>query len=268
MKYLSKTQLFAFADSLVEVGSTISPLTLYAYSDTSTAGTVGSTTKKTSKLGQAAATVAKKEDKDKPKRLLFSGNLANNQADLLTPLEFQFPIPLKTFDSTKIRLTDDKYQEIKSYRFVLDSTRKKLTLQYKWINDSKYTIIADKEFAQDTLGNKLLKTDTIVFKSKGEADYGSLRIRLTNLPMNRNPVLLFLQADVVKISRPLTSNTFFEKLFIPGDYDLRILYDDNKNGVWDPGEFFTKHRQPEKVVNLKGKLTVRANWDNQPTYVL
>jgi hypothetical protein len=51
-------------------------------------------------------------------------------------------------------------------------------------------------------------------------------------------------------------------LFLPGEYDLRILYDENKNGVWDAGDFFGKHRQPEKVTPLSRKLTVKANWDN------
>jgi hypothetical protein len=65
-----------------------------------------------------------------------------------------------------------------------------------------------------------------------------------------------------------SSKTYFKKLFIPGEYDLRILYDDNKNGKWDPGEFYEKHKQPEKVVRVRQKLTVKSNWDNETDIVL
>jgi hypothetical protein len=60
----------------------------------------------------------------------------------------------------------------------------------------------------------------------------------------------------------MSSKEFYAKLFQPGDYDLRILYDDNKNGIWDAGSFFKHHQQPEKVLSISRKLTVKANWDN------
>jgi hypothetical protein len=54
---------------------------------------------------------------------------------------------------------------------------------------------------------------------------------------------------------------------VPGDYDLRILYDNNKNGIWDPGDYFVNHKQPEKafpvpIRNKKKIFTVKANWEN------
>jgi hypothetical protein len=38
----------------------------------------------------------------------------------------------------------------------------------------------------------------------------------------------------------LSNNEWYQKLFEPGQYDMRILFDDNKNGVWDPGSFDKK----------------------------
>jgi len=267
-KYLSKSQLFAFANAHVEVKPNSPPVTLYAYADTSTAGSPGSTkTKKPVSLGAQAATPKKKEE-EKVKRLQFATNLANAQLDLKANLELVFPTRLKSFDSTRIRLTDDKFTEVPGTRFIEDSTQKKLTVLSKWTIDTKYHLIAAKDFAEDSLGYKLLKTDTLSFKTKSEADYGSLRIRFTNLDLSKNPVLQFVQGDAIKFSQPLTSRIFIEKLFVPGDYDLRILFDENKNGVWDPGDFFIKHRQPEKVLAIKKKLTVKANWDNETEYVL
>jgi hypothetical protein len=50
---------------------------------------------------------------------------------------------------------------------------------------------------------------------------------------------------------------------MPGEYDLSILFDKNKNGKWDPGQFFRSRRQPELVRPLNKKITIRANWDNE-----
>ncbi len=57
------------------------------------------------------------------------------------------------------------------------------------------------------------------------------------------------------------------KLFNPGDYEIRILEDDNKNGVWDPGNYHLK-LQPEKVFAIKQKINIRANWENDKDIIL
>ena len=52
------------------------------------------------------------------------------------------------------------------------------------------------------------------------------------------------------------------KFVTPGDYEIRILFDDNNNGKWDPGNY-SKKLQPEKAITLKDKLAIKANWDNE-----
>jgi uncharacterized protein (DUF2141 family) len=109
----------------------------------------------------------------------------------------------------------------------------------------------------------LLKDDTVAFRTKKDIDYGEIRIRVFNLELSRKPVLLFYAGDVLKASIPFGDKKEVRKiLFKPGDYELRILYDTNGNGKWDTGEFFGKHRQPEKVITVMKKFTVKANWDN------
>ena len=68
--------------------------------------------------------------------------------------------------------------------------------------------------------------------------------------------------ETVKESYPLTSTEWSKKLMDPGEYEIRILFDDNKNGKWDPGNYKEK-RQPEKAVTLEKKITIKANWDNE-----
>ena len=61
----------------------------------------------------------------------------------------------------------------------------------------------------------------------------------------------------------MNSAELLQPLFFPGDYELRILYDDNKNGKWDPGEFFGKKKQPELVKPVERKIVVKSNWENE-----
>jgi hypothetical protein len=106
------------------------------------------------------------------------------------------------------------------------------------------------------------------FFTKKEADYGSIRLRFVNLDLSKNPVLQLVQGEKLIESVPLTQPDFQRKLFRPGTYDVRILYDANKNGKWDPGKFFGEKRQPETVYLVSKQIGHRANWDNDVTITL
>lgn len=248
--YMNTETLFAFADSAVQVQQQTKPVTLYAYSSPKAAGTTGP--------------VSSGRQKTSDKRLKISNNLREGKQDLLNDLTLTFEVPLKTFDSTKVRfVTDSTYVPVTGFSWMQDSLKKSLTLRYKWAENTVYHLIFEKDFATDTLGQQLLKADTLHFTSKRLAEYGKILLRFRNLDLTKNPVLLFLQNNELKESYPLTSATFTKDLFLPGEYNLRILEDRNKNGKWDPGEFFGKHIQPEVVKPIERKIVVKANWENE-----
>jgi hypothetical protein len=253
MRYMSGKQLFAFADSPIVTQQNNSPRTLYAYQATSTSGTTTTT-------GTANAA---------DKRLKFQTTVAGGRQDLLKKFSFTFERPLRDFDSTKVRLTiDSLYTPVTGYSWTLDSARKKLQLNYNFRENTDYHLIMEKDFATDTLKQQIPKRDTVDFRTLEAADYGKLSIRFRNLDFSKNPVLQFVQSDAVVASFPLTGNTFTQPLFLPGEFDLRILEDANKNGVWDRGEFFGRHRQPEIVKPVERKLNVKANWENEVEIIL
>ena len=258
-RYLSKSQFFAFADSTVKPDASAQPITLYAYTEKDTAAPSKPSGGTVPPAGAKPTGGAKKEQ---DKRLRLETNLSNNELDLLGQLEIRFAAPIKYFDSTKVKFTDAKYVPLTDYHYTIDTSNKKVTLTYNWTENTPYSLIFDKDFTEDTLGRKLIRPDTLSFRTKKQSDYGLIRLRLLNLDLSKNPVLQFVQGDQVKFSYPMVSREFNAKLFLPGEYDLRILYDQNKNGIWDPGDFFGKHRQPEKVTPLSRKLNVKANWDN------
>jgi uncharacterized protein (DUF2141 family) len=247
-KYINKTQLFAFADSPVHTGIADTALTLYAYREIPLANTASA-----NPLARARA----------ENRLIFTSDASGGQQDLNNDLKVNFGTSLKSFDSTKIALTTDSSFNPVAYTASLDSSAKILTIHTPWKEATRYNLVLNKDFAADSAGKKLLKTDTLTFLTKSAADYGNVSIRLRNIDLVRNPVLLFVQNDQVMYSAPVKSGTFSKNRFIPGDYELRILYDINDNGKWDPGQFFGTKRQPELVKPIEQKVTIKPNWDNE-----
>jgi uncharacterized protein (DUF2141 family) len=248
-KYTSTSQLFAFNNTPVKTtDSTSKNITLYAYKETN--GTQAST----------PATRPAANDK----RLRFTTNLTRNEQDLGTNLVITTDAPLRFFDSSKIQFsTDSTFTAVTAYRAVLDSLKKNITISTAWKPGTPYHLILNKDFAEDTIGRRLLKTDTLHFTTKGAEDYGSIAIRMRNINPALNPVLQFVQNDIVVFSAPIKSGRFEYQLFNPGDYDLRILYDTNNNGKWDPGQFFGTKKQPELAVPVQRKITVKPNWENE-----
>jgi len=253
-RYFSSENLFAFADSAVEVKPDATPVILYAYAD-----------KKIQQGNIVSFGGGNKGPGVKPddKKLKFTTSLNANVQDLLGNFRINFELPVQLIDTTKIRLSTDSSFNPLPALWELDSLKRKLTLNIKWKESTLYNLILDKEFAEDSLGRKLLITDTIRFTTKKQSDYGSLRISLANLDLSKNPVLQFSQGGRIINSFPVISTEFFQPLFFPGEYDLSILYDDNKNGVWDPGSFFGAKKQPELVTPLTKKIIIRPDWQNE-----
>lgn len=251
--YMSPTQLFAFADTPVVIKPDAGPVTLYAYAE-----------KKEQPGGATVSftggtrTGANRGD-DRRLRFTTSGPVQ----DLLGSYSLNFERPIRNLDTTKLQLSTDSTFNPVTASWELDSLMKKLTLKTSWKESMLYNLIIDKDFAEDTLGRKLLKTDTINFTTKKQSDYGSVKVTFVNIDLSQNPVLQFSQSGQVVKTYPLGAPEIYEPIFNPGDYDLTILYDKNKNGQWDPGKFFGEKKQPELVRPLNKKVSIRANWDNE-----
>jgi hypothetical protein len=249
-KYDQPSELIAFLDNTILVGIDTS-IALYAFE----AERNDSTTIKK----PAAKQLAKKTE---DRRLRFSNNLEGGRQDLLTDLIFTSEHPLKTFDSTKIKLTDFEFKSISNFSISKDSTNKKITIKSTWKDGEKYNLIIEKDLASDTLDNAILKTDTLSFNAKKESDYGSVDLKIENLDSTIHPLVFLYKNSKIFLKQSLVKNRYRIKLFEPGDYEVKILFDLNNNGKWDTGDYWKKI-QPERVVARKKPISIRANWDNE-----
>jgi len=265
-KYDDSTKMFAFLDKPVVVDgkdTSTSSLVLYAYEEFKRK-------EKKSNSGTSAQPKAgnNKQPVKEDKRLRYSIALDNGQQDILNDsLHITFSRPLKVLDTSKFLLCDTFYKRTPAYHIIMDSTATVVTIIHKWKPETPIRLVIAKSAAEDSAGVQLPKGDTLQFMSKREEDYGSVKIRFRNLDMSRKPVLQIVFSDQIIQSVPLITNDFTRKLFKPGDYELRILYDTNGNGKWDPGSF-KKRLQPERVDFIKQKLVVKPNWDSEPEIVL
>lgn len=196
-------------------------------------------------------------------KLIFTPSLQNGLQDLISPLQLQFNAPLKTFDSSKITLQEDTtFIPVRPIN-TLDSANKVLSLAYKWKEDMPYRLLLQPRFATDTGSVTVTKADTINFKTKKLSDYGTMILHFTRYDSTQHYIIQLVQNGEIKYAAPLTGIQWRKEMLVPGDYQVRILIDTNNNGKWDTGCYYCHpKRQPEKVIALPQKFTIRGNWDN------
>lgn len=81
--------------------------------------------------------------------------------------------------------------------------------------------------------------------------------------------LLDKQFNVIR-TKPGAPKISFEDLK-PGDYQIRLILDDNNDGNWNPGNYYD-NEQPEEIIfyqNDKGSplVTLKANWELGPLLI-
>ena len=168
-------------------------------------------------------------------------------------------IPLIKFDKTKISITNKdsisvdfttKYDEFEQ-KFFLDFKKEELEKYKIKLMPGALTDFYEK--ANDTL--------TYRIATKIASDYGNLKVVLEKA--KRFPIIVELtdKDGKVKASAYTENNLIVEFLALePAKYTVRIIYDDNKNKVWDTGSYIEK-RQSEEVIYFSKEIDVRSNWD-------
>ncbi|MFY8004933.1 MAG: hypothetical protein ACOVNR_08810, partial [Chitinophagaceae bacterium] len=257
-KYDDSTKLFAFHPTTItplQGNDTLPPLDLLTYE----------AYKKKEKPKPAPAKPA--PTKAVPS-LKYQVSFDNGRQDILKPLELVFTNPLAPLDSQSIVLCDTFYQPIKGYQVKLDTSLLKVSVNFPWKEQQHFKLLVNRAHIADTTGVTINKSDTVAIITKAESEYGSVKLRFLNLKAdNTQPVLQILESGNITESVVLINNEFKRKLFKPGEYELRILFDTNNNAIWDPGNY-SKKIQPERVKAISQKLSVRANWDNENDYQL
>ncbi len=174
--------------------------------------------------------------------------------------------PLVAVDKTKFELiTKDSLDVSLEYKY--DIWNQNLELIFDKEENQKYFLKLYPGAVTDFFGktNDTLKTD---LSTADYSNYGNLKITLQNV--KEFPIIVQLTDDKGKVIAEHYSDQdpIVEFLYIdPAMYTMRVIYDSNKNKIWDTGNYLQKI-QPEKVIYFPEKIDVRANWDVEQVFIL
>lgn len=174
--------------------------------------------------------------------------------------------PLVSIDSTKISV---RSQDSSTQKFTVnyDDFQMELKVDFGREPLEKYKIQFLPGAVIDFYG---AKNDTITYavSTRNTSDYGNLRVTISNI--KTYPLLVELsdtKGKTVATKYLEKGNVIDFNLIDPMLYNLRLIYDDNKNGRWDAGSFL-KNRQAEEVIYFPTSIDVRANWDVDQPFIL
>lgn len=187
---------------------------------------------------------------------------------LTEPISLKINIPLSKIDESKISITaKDTTQKI-PFKLIYDEMNLTIHLDFKKEPLTKYSLKMASGGLLDFFDHLNKKPILYEFETKNISDYGNLRLDVENVKQYPIIVELTDKNGVVQYSmiheKPGTIN--FE-LIKPDLYTLRIICDNNKNGIWDTGNYLQK-LQPEEVIYFPKNIDIRANWDVQQTFIL
>ena len=186
---------------------------------------------------------------------------ANQKSDLPFSEKFTITssIPLVLFDPSKIKITNKAKKEVK-FKGNYNEQTQEYSFDFAKEPLDEYKILALPNAFTDFYGKK---SDTLKYKvsTRSLADYCSLRLELENV--KRFPVIVELTDKTGKVVAKMYSEKSktlnFDNLE-PNIFLVRLIYDDNKNRIWDPGNFIEK-RQSEEVIYFPEEMNIHANFD-------
>lgn len=198
--------------------------------------------------------------KDQKKDTLSIKAVQNGIINFRERFTLETETPLVKFDKTKIKLVNKDSTSV-DFTTEYDVFDQKLYVDFKKEPLEKYNFT----FLPGALTDFYEKTnDTLSYKltTKEVADYGNLVLNLKNV--KRFPIIVEItnkKGDEVLASEYSEGNTKIEfNLLVPTQFTVRVVYDDNKNKMYDTGSFLDK-RYSEEVFYYQQEVDVRANWD-------
>lgn len=175
------------------------------------------------------------------------------------PLLISWSHPILGMDISRMKLYEDSLRVLYDIQ-TQDPALCTFEISYEWKKDKKYRLlILDSAFTDmydfwnDTIESIFTGTDKDAF--------GSLSLKIKENPAEQIIVELVNSAGKI-IGREITQEAGLIqfKQLDPGNYNLDLITDLNRNGKWDSGRYSEK-TQPEPIRVLQSNAEVRQNWD-------
>ena len=190
----------------------------------------------------------------------------------------EYSIPLKHVNTDSIFIKYDSLNStpITAKDFTIDTVKNRITIKsiVKEIqpDEKKKPIQPQLTYGKGALISINLdstKRFSKALKISKEDELGKVLITVdTNEP---NFIIQLTTTDDVVVSSVKNAKEHAFGYLEPKEYKVRVIIDQNKNGKWDPGNFYKKI-EPEKIILYKseeGKYSfpLRANWEYGPLLI-
>ncbi len=176
--------------------------------------------------------------------------------------------PLTAIDTSRISIIRKDSTTV-AFKHLYNELDQKLELKFDKGENETYRVMLLPGALTDFYGKQ---NDTLKYTLTTRAlmDYGNMRVKVPN--PKTFPFILQLTDEKGDVKASFYSEKETEINFDaiePNQYRLRLIYDDNKNGEWDSGNFLEK-RQAEEIIYYpkmnEKPIDVRANWDVEETF--
>jgi len=179
--------------------------------------------------------------------------------------------PLDKIDESKIKLINKDSVAVK-FTTAYDELNQELKIDFAKEPLEKYSF----EIFPGALTDFFEQTnDTLKYTltTQNSSEFANMRVILQNV--KQFPVIVELtnsKGEVMASEYSESSTTINFDGLVPAIYTLRAIYDENKNKIWDTGNYLEK-RQAEEVIYFrdpanKDEINLRANWDWDQTFDL
>jgi hypothetical protein len=194
----------------------------------------------------------------------IKNNLRSNKLDIDTTLQITFSEPVKEVNEDLIYFKIKTDTAFANYPFQWNLvTNKQATVSFNPDLLADYRLILDSLSVTGMYGN-VLDSSVTTFSFFEKGDYGNFILLVDTLQPNAIYELIQKKKVVRRIKYATQKSIDFNQL-IPGKYNLRVLIDNNNNGVWDTGNYYEK-LQPELIIAFPTEIVIKENWDTEQNW--
>ena len=199
--------------------------------------------------------------RDQKKDTLFISPKYNGTLNFRDRYYLTSSTPLVKFDNSKIKLINKDSVAV-DFKTIYDEFNQEWFFDFDKEASQKYTLSLLPGATTDFYG---ITNDSLTFRATTRQldEYGNLIVNLQNV--KRFPIIVQVTDEKGEViaSEYTDSKTKVEfNLLEPNTFNLRVIYDDNKNKKWDTGNYLEKLHPEEVIYFSKTIRDVRANWDD------
>jgi len=187
-----------------------------------------------------------------------------------TTLTYRWSHPISSIDPAQMSLAQDSLSNPVLVDYSIDPADPHLikVTGVEWSPTRKYFWTISEGAVTDLFGTPNDSIGQINVKLEEDKKFGSVEITFDTLQADQTYIIQLQKGSKVARERMLTSdeNKVIFRLLQPGNYTIRLIEDDNKNGRWDTGDY-DRQTVPERIF-IKVMPPLKANWEQSIDFKL